>query len=409
MESYCVVPWTHLYIDELGFFYPCCFCDKSLGPLRDVNGQPIRASSDHFCSALNSAPALKKMRLEMLTGKFPAYCKDCWQKEKVQVESNRMHSNEKIATAKEQLAARTEKDGTTEMQLVSLDLRLGNRCNLACRMCSPYSSDQLIDIYHAIYGDSLELYRNINWFEPQIFWDQLLEKTANLRFLHLAGGEPLILKKSFDFLQMLIEQGGALNICLSYNTNLSVLPQEIYNYWPNFKSVDLSISLDGVGKVNEYIRYPLRWDIFHKNLWQVEKDFQRLNICAATIHSVFQAYNLMDVVNICHFTQQFKNISNYPLFDFIFGEQALGVEALPKELRQAVMPVIEQLKRELAIRNDSSARRANLISQLTHLQNKISAADRPELTKRLWEISRIFDQQRGQNLREIIPLFPDFD
>ncbi len=101
-----------------------------------------------------------------------------------------------------------------------------------------------------------------------MFWQDLLQYAPNFRRVHLAGGEPMVIAKAWNFLRRLSDLGFSRNIELCYNTNWTVIPKWTGDVWRAFKAVDLFISMDGVGAVNEFIRHPLKWASFARtSIW----------------------------------------------------------------------------------------------------------------------------------------------
>jgi len=52
----------------------------------------------------------------------------------------------------------------------------------------------------------------------------------------------------------LIEQGRSKDITLGYVTNLTGVRDELLELWDQFNMKHITVSIDGVGKVNEYQR-----------------------------------------------------------------------------------------------------------------------------------------------------------
>ena len=68
---------------------------------------------------------------------------------------------------------------TPDLNIVYADIRLGNMCNLKCRMCNPYASNQWLDEWHLI-NDPLpddEMQRlsgkTYPWYRYQQFEDNI--------------------------------------------------------------------------------------------------------------------------------------------------------------------------------------------------------------------------------------------
>src|SRR6185295_13957665 len=87
---------------------------------------------------------MKTLRLDMLEGRRPKPCERCYLYEDLGMRSHRQSQNAQHAEEIAQYVDSTDADGAAPLALRSIDLRIGNLCNLRCRMCSPQSSKALI-------------------------------------------------------------------------------------------------------------------------------------------------------------------------------------------------------------------------------------------------------------------------
>jgi sulfatase maturation enzyme AslB (radical SAM superfamily) len=104
-----------------------------------------------------------------------------------------------------------------------------------------------------------------NWrISPNKIDLQIDYKTAKL--INFRGGEPLLSKTNFHILEQLLLVGNT-ECFISFQTNGSITPtddQEVL--LRNFKNLNFSFSIDGIGPVFEYLRYPLKWSDIEKNI-----------------------------------------------------------------------------------------------------------------------------------------------
>ncbi len=127
------------------------------------------------------------------------------------------------------------------------------------------------------------------------FWDDFeRDVVPNLVELHIAGGEPLIIAKHYELLELLIERGKT-DVVLYYDTNLSRLTYkrwDVVKLWSRFPNIWLSLSLDGVGRQGEYIRSGLRFERWVSNLRRVMTEVPH---AARTMHFVISVFNILDL------------------------------------------------------------------------------------------------------------------
>ena len=149
----------------------------------------------------------------------------------------------------------------TSLQSVSaehmkyLEIFVGDVCNLKCMTCDgKLSSSWRSD------------YEKLGWqLPPRSEVDlRVLDSISQLESLEeikFVGGEPLLSKFHDDILSVLSDKS-AEKMTLRYNTNVTQPPTlELRERWKKFKKIRLDLSIDGVGKVNEFIRYPSKWSV----------------------------------------------------------------------------------------------------------------------------------------------------
>jgi sulfatase maturation enzyme AslB (radical SAM superfamily) len=282
-DSFCVLPWLHLFADETGLLYPCCRSVGSRKPNVDRTGRPFRVFESGALETAWNSDYMRGLRRDMIDGRRHAACERCYHYDDLGMRSHRQDANAEYADAVAGLVAATDADGTAPLDLRSVDLRLGNLCNLRCRMCSPQSSKGLIGEFAAAYGLApghrlFDELRRLDWFADDRFWSIFERHTPHIERLHFAGGEPLLIPQMFDFLDRLVTTGRAAAVSLSYNTNLTVVPDRVYALWPHFRDVTLMVSLDGIAEVNTLIRYPSEWAVIDDNLRRCDRDAARLNL-----------------------------------------------------------------------------------------------------------------------------------
>jgi sulfatase maturation enzyme AslB (radical SAM superfamily) len=401
-NSICSLPWMHLFISELGDIYPCCIVPESHTPNIDATGKKIRPDQVDNISEIFNTPYMAEIRSQMLRGERPKACTRCYKMEDTGQSSHRVASNELFPEVfNELLLNPTAADGHIEPQLLSIDMRLGNDCNLKCRMCSPFSSQSLIKEFIELEPHKESLYqslRHVDWYKSDRFI-KLIKTSKDLVKLHLAGGEPLITKEHKSLLHKLIESGAAKQVHLTYNTNLTVMPDEILTLWKEFKEVSVMVSLDGVGSVNDYIRYPSKWEVVKNNMQRLEGARQHVNFRYLSVNATVQIYNIYDLPNLCMFLNDDLEIFDLPVFSPLYYPSELSVQVLPANIKKLASAELTRFlesaaKRLTRFSPDSLTRMKNGISGIVHFMNE---NDRSELLPTFWRKTNFFDQSRSQN------------
>ncbi len=402
-EAQCVLPWMHLFVDSFGYFYNCCFGIAEQAYSYDESGQIIKASEPGAILRHWNSKRMVELRKGMIAGEKVSACSGCWRVEETGSASFRATANSEYPMDETTLSMT---DPAPIFRYI--DLRFGNLCNLACRMCAPYSSRKLSPEFAQLYGaKSVEPFQNMNWFESPHFWDELHAHRHQIEKIHLVGGEPLIIKECWEFLRRLSEDDCAKNITLSYNTNLSHIPPQAKEIWPRFKGVVLLVSMDGVGALNDFIRYPLKWEDFERNLKFIEENFEDLNVVNCHVQPTIQAYNIHHIVEICEYLAGFQKIKRYPLVNLLFDPAYLTPHVLPHQYREEISKKISDYTDEVELgRNDLDPwANLSLVRSLRGIITYINSEDRPELFREFQRVNDLFDVNRGQKILEFIPEF----
>ena len=148
--------------------------------------------------------------------------------------------------------------------ITHLDLRFGNSCNLSCRMCWPGSSSTLVQEQQEFLINGEESpwgstsFVVHNWYND----DNALKLASipTLKEVYLTGGEPMMVKGLLKFIQLLDK-----NVTLRFNTNGTILNPKLLEEIKKFKNVNMCFSIDGIGKVNDYIRWGSKWEDVYNN------------------------------------------------------------------------------------------------------------------------------------------------
>lgn len=347
-STFCSVPWTQLATNSSGYFRVCCNALPVKNLVRDDQGSVLAIYKNSVDQVWN-APTYQKIRNEMLSSLRPEMCARCFREEDSGVESARQRWNRRWPLTKEPSTVST-------MGVQYVDLRLGNLCNLKCRMCNPYSSSKWVEEWNTVAGmaelvpngplsdQETQRLQKMDWPDDEKTWKNLMPILSTVEEIYLTGGEPFLSLKQIDLLDWLIKIGRAKEIVIKYNTNVTLFPERLVSRWQQFKSIRLNLSIDGVGALNEYIRYPAKWEQVEKNLQlfiQLQKAGTPLEI---SIHTTVLNYNILKLSSmILYFQKQYQitpylNILNHPA--------CLNIRSLPANLKNEALSLLEPLQNE---------------------------------------------------------------
>lgn len=338
----CPLPWMQSFVNRKGDYRLCCTSEETDNQLFDENDFLITVESGHSLEQIMNAPLMKTVRQMMLRGEWPQWCKRCTLDEKRGGVSRRMIEMQFREPLRKFFVENTLPDGALKkFEILEADYRLGNKCNLQCRMCSPNSSLRCLEYWNEVvtprhkvsYLEEQRL-KNIKWFDSDDFIRDFKMKVPTLEVVHFAGGEPLISPRMLDVLEMAIKDGYAHKISLSYNTNLAFVPEKIWELWRKFKRVKLLVSIDGIGKLNEYIRLGSQWEQLVNNLERVEQFCTELPQTEVIFCTTVQACNVLEIDQFFPFLKKFKHFVGMPNFVNLYHPPYLSTRILPKEIKE---------------------------------------------------------------------------
>jgi hypothetical protein len=343
-NKFCVLPWVSIEASPIGTVRPCCLATDEI---LDDQGNKFKLNQAGFQEIQNSQH-MRSLREQFLAGEQPQTCRRCWNEERAGRTSKRMHTLDRLKHMG------ISEDWTADAKpLMFLDLKLGNICNLKCRICGSWSSSQfateelnfIIDKEEKKTSFHYQMLRDGAWpRESDQFWAQLDSAMSEVRYIEFTGGEPFMIREHFDLLKRLVEKNYAHQIEIHYNTNGTQYPEEAEEIWQYFKHVEVAFSIDDVGSRFEYQRTNAHWTEVCENIEKFQAMRERnlnmtLQVCCTI--NVFNVMYLEDVAQWID-TQDFDFVYWNMLHDaYYFSIGTLPVEAkrvATDRLRQANIP-----------------------------------------------------------------------
>jgi hypothetical protein len=302
---------------------------------------------------------MRNVRKMMLRGEKPASCLKCYKEEEAGHLSKRNWETEYWGKRYDlnELVAQTNADGSVEPKIRYIDLRMGTKCQLACVMCSPHDSSGWIKDWQSIYPQlENEKLKNTsgwhnkgqnhgasyNWHKnnPR-FWNELMDQIPHMYQLYFAGGESLIIDEHYELLEECIKRGHAKNIELRYNSNAVEWRDDLFDLWAEFKRVRFHYSIDALGKQNDYIRYPSKWEHQEEVFWKLDGTSDNVEVTTATTILALNVGYLPEFVQ-WKVEQGFKKLNKWPLgagginMHFAYWPPQLNVKTLPLDLKKQI-------------------------------------------------------------------------
>ena len=409
-KTLCSIPWVQRYTNEQGLQMMCCVGDGEANILRDEVGKPLHISQGLTDEQVLNSADLRAIRLAMMRGEWPDACERCRRSEEAGATSNRHHMNTRFGKWMAESLSETREDGSLDHPKVRYaDIRLGNVCNLTCRMCGPQASRLWADQYNAVQPPShilpvtyLSGLRDNNWVKRQPVQWLIEQSLPTVEALHFAGGEPLIIPEMLQALDMCIQSGRANEIALSYNTNITVLPEKVTRLWPHFRSVSILCSVDGFGKVNDYIRRPSKWSDIDRNLHKLDDHFDEWKLKQVTCSATVQIYNVLQLAELYDYLATgFKHIRPIPQLAPLYHPNYLSIQILPERAKAVAR------ERLLAVRDKAkgwlNSRFESTLSSIDTVIDFLGGTANPKIIMDFLYFSEKSDRQFGDSWRQACP------
>lgn len=417
MPTFCAIPFVSMVVNTDATVQPCCLMQRNTHRLKDANGK-VLTINEKLSDSWNSNE-MKFIRTEMVSGNKLVGCNVCYLQESSGRTSNRQYANSEWSNklGDKHMFELVDKavltGGELDYSLAYLDLRLGNLCNLKCRMCSPFNSSQIakehIELekkdpeYKAVWAKSFGFFdKRINevqsWFERDFLWDQIIDLIPSLKKVYMTGGEPTLIQNNFKFMEECIRKGRR-DIILFFNTNCTNVNKKFTSLIGQFGRVNINASIDGVGSVNDYIRSPSHWEQINGN---VETLAQMPNVHLGITPTV-QVYNVFNLVDTLKWVDQLNSKYKKSIFvDFLINVHPvhLSVTILPDSIRNKVANDLIEYKNTY-LNSRSPELTVNSVNGIIGLLQKPRAADWQEQLSRFKTYTHSLDVERGQSLRSI--------
>lgn len=239
-KIFCPLATNNIEVDSSGKFKPCCISSKRF----EVGGS-IASADDYRIKDIVTSEDRTRW-IENFDQYYGSDCQQCYEVEKSGGESKRIRE------------IRYWKEDYKKDELQSLDLKMGNTCNLMCAICAPNASSKWASFYRSIGADPNITYQR--WPDKNEFWDGLNEIAHSIKKIELAGGEPFMIKKQKILIDYLVEKDLAKNIDITWFTNCTQYPEDIIAKFGEFKLVRIMLSIDNTHEQFEYQRYPAKWN-----------------------------------------------------------------------------------------------------------------------------------------------------
>jgi len=414
-KTACIVPWSTLAIGPDGRATFCCDVPAPL----TVDGRTGSIYRDSLDDLWNAREVVE-VRAAMARGEKPEACRLCWEREAAGGVSRRLLTNAGYRQLGGRLAVEAlPREGAAngfrlERRPDWFILELGNVCNLKCRSCNPLSSSRIAaDAVHVAWSANepaaapgaassarrpqrLRLVpENASaWFEDVDAMADMIASGAGgdeNAMLSLIGGEPFLIDHTWRLLAALVARGVAPRLFVGLLTNGQQRSARLEELAPRFRGFNVGLSIDGHGRLYEYLRHGASW----RKLVDTLRWLRELPNLVLTATPTLQNGNALDMVTLLRFLDEHEVQLTY------------NVVTWPARLRPTNLPpsVRRIAARRLRGYLDAECRPANLAVVRAYCEILEEAGDDFDaaLFAEFMTFTNDLDAARRESLRETAP------
>ena len=376
-KTYCKYFWSHVALFNGKTATPCCRYDHNTKEGSTVTrDKPFTT----FTETIHS-PEWEELRRKSVEGVKEAGCWKCYEEEErgnwsLRNTANAMDFNKPL-----------------ELKLTYLEINLGNFCNLACNICCSDNSNLWYEDDKDL--KSVHQYRRGSYTPDHQEGISLnVEDYEHVRLIKFVGGEPMIHPKFITLLDFLIEHDLQSKIRIQVFTNASWVPKDkIKDRLKQFDEVTISLSIDGVGQVNDYSRWPSKWSIVHESarMWlQMSKENSNITVRWEPTLSIYNANHVPEMVS--WWVNLSMEVLEKPFHDAVYNDEMRDINII---VNNVMWPTY--MTPNLLPNKDTELKRLNrFVEKMYHLHADENHDRSKHMLKRL-------DQLIGKVSKEIQP------
>ena len=358
-KSFCIKPFTEISNSAIGERMLCCRSEP-VG---------IKIKNPDITEDFFNNPAMHEIRRKMLAGEE---VKECWICKETEMASGKSHRTFVMQDFEQAEVDEIFKTGKVELR--SLDIRFGTKCNLACVMCGPGSSSLIAK------EEGEEEYQLVDLNDFSL--DQIKKHSNGIVLFKTTGGEPMLLPAYKKTLEFFVEKDLAKNIEFTTITNGTVDYSDLMPLMNQFKHFKISHSIDAADESYNYVRWPgtmSRIQRIHKRIVENSKQYKNIKLeFGSTIHvlnvhqvvkiskyletlGMHNAYNI-DMVHDPDYMQ--PGLVTKKVLDELEAEAIEWKTEKPGEYRQEILDFVATLRYNYNKINTNPAHKRELLDEL---------------------------------------------
>lgn len=314
---------------------------------------------------------VEHVKQQMLDGIRPSACNKCWKVEDAGLQSDRQIKNSMLDYyTNTDIGTLYQRAKDKQASVISYKIDTSIICNSTCVTCGPGASTSWRKLESK--------YRTIPVKRTALITKSAISTLVDFKTaaaINFRGGESLLSKTNFFALEQLIAHNNT-DCFVSFTTNGSVIPNEYQlSLLKQFKNLNFNLSIDGTGKVFEYMRYPLTWSGLLKTI----------EFCRQMQIDISASYTISNLNVMYHTatTQWFKDNSIPYINNIVYNPSHYSPSSLPLEVKRKI--------KELT-----------LDEEIISLLDRHSPEDDVHYSRTVLDIKKQ-DSQKGINIVDYLP------
>lgn len=301
--SICSVPWKSILIDTNKDLKPCC--NYARGNMGNLHHKSV--------TEILSGKAWTTVKEKLNNNEWPEGCETgC------KVLEDKFGWSARMSYEKNYVFSNDNK-------LNYIEFNGSNICNLACLHCSPKFSSKWLGEWTKLEQvlpkgilDPVKKGTHSTFLtNPDLILKNLKElDLSDLRHVAFKGGDPMLNDETLTALKYFDEISILDKMEIQIVTNGTIIDNELILLLNKAKRVILTVSVDGIGKLNEYIRYGnnTNTEQLKKHIEIFSSSIKNLEL---TLSVSIMVYNIFNLVNIREYWQH--ELKNYNLMKPFFN------------------------------------------------------------------------------------------
>ena len=394
-DKVCLIPFASVATHPAGFISRCMMSSKPMGSMTDKD---VWNNSEFI-----------KLRSDMINGEWnlPG-CNTCHEREKHGLVSQRINwkTNERWWNG-DIWDSKDFENSKTGNNIYHLFLNTSNLCNFKCRMCNSMFSNSWINDDKLLIDNGFQREEYVDYTKNRndlmTFVANLLPQLTDLRMITVTGGEPFINNDLLDVFDMLDNSGILKNVRLSITTNGSLLQEEHLLRLRKAKSVNINISVDGTGKLFEYMRggEQCTWEELTGKIDMLSKFRNEYKNFLFSPNASYQIYNMLNVKEFYDWAEPLiKRPIEWIEYRLLTHPQYLHVATAPDSIKQKALAQIEYVEQKYDPANKFF---------LDNMRKNLSMTKTNSNWQDFKKFTSLLDNKRNQSLQDVCPeLYENF-